>query len=105
MLSLRWSNHDCVAQNSGTGAAVARAREEVHARWDGIQVGFVGERCRAVREVVALVSVPIKWLAEIFAQEHQKPEQRWDRRENGSSEDLRVALQRFRSFFARPLAS
>jgi hypothetical protein len=57
-----------------------------------------------VQEADALVSATIKRLAEIFADERQKLEQQWDRSENVSTEDLRVALQRYRSFFARLLA-
>jgi hypothetical protein len=103
-----------VASPSSTGAAVARAREEdsvalfianeLRARWDGIQVGFVDEPRKSVQEADALVSATITRLAEMFAAERQKLEQQWDRSENISTEDLRVALQRYRSFFARLLA-
>jgi hypothetical protein len=106
-----------VAGNSGMGTAVARAREEervalfianeaneLRARWDSIQVGFVDEPRKAVEQADALVSATIKRLAEIFADERQRLEQQWDRSENISTEDLRVALQRYRSFFARLLA-
>lgn len=106
-----------VASRSGTGAAVARAREEgrvalfianeaneLRGRWDGIQVGFVDEPRKAVQEADALVSATIKRLAEVFADERQKLEQQWDRSENVSTEDLRLALQRYRSFFGRLLA-
>jgi hypothetical protein len=103
--------------HTGTAAAVARAREEervalfaaneateLRARWDRIQVGFVDEPRKAVEEADALVSATSKRLAEMFASERQKLEQQWDRSENISTEDLRVALQRYRSFFARLLA-
>jgi hypothetical protein len=106
-----------VASPSSTGAAVARARDEdrvalfianeaneLRARWDGIQVGFVDEPRKSVQEADALVSATITRLAEMFAAERQKLEQQWDRSENISTEDLRVALQRYRSFFARLLA-
>jgi hypothetical protein len=106
-----------VASHWGTGAAVARTREEervalfianeaneLRARWYGIQVGFVDEPRKAVQEADALVSATIKRLAEIFADERQKLERQWDRSENVSTEDLRVALQRYRSFFGRLLA-
>jgi hypothetical protein len=106
-----------VASPSRTGAAVARAREEdrvavfigneaneLRARWDGIQVGFVDEPRKSVQEADALVSATIARLAEMFADERQKVEQQWDRSENVSTEDLRIALQRYRSFFARLLA-
>jgi hypothetical protein len=101
----------------GIGTAVARAREEerialfvateskeLRARWDSIQVGFVDEPRKSVEAADALVSSTIKRLAEIFADERQKLEQQWDRSENISTEDFRVALQRYRSFFARLLA-
>jgi hypothetical protein len=106
-----------VAVQSATGVAVARAREEervalfisneaneLRGRWDGIQVGFVDEPREAVQEADALVSATISRLAEMFAAERQKLEQQWDRSENVSTEDLRLALQRYRSFFARLLA-
>jgi hypothetical protein len=106
-----------LASHSGTGTAVAPAHEEekvalfvgnesneLRARWDSIQVGFVDEPRKAVEEADALVSATIKRLAEIFADEHQKLEREWDRSANISTEDLRVALRRYRSFFARLLA-
>jgi hypothetical protein len=106
-----------ITSHSGTGAAVARAPEEekaalfipnecneLRSRWDSIQVGFVDEPRNAVEEADALVSSTMKRLAEIFAAERQKLEQQWDRSENISTEDLRLALRRYRSFFARLLA-
>lgn len=106
-----------VANPSGTGTAVAREREEervalfianeaneLRTRWDGIQVGFVDEPRKAVQQADALVSTTIKRLAEIFTDERQKLEHQWDRSENVSTESLRLALQRYRSFFARLLA-
>jgi hypothetical protein len=102
---------------AATGPAVVRAREEdkvalfitneaneLRGRWDGIQVGFVDEPRKSVQEADALVSATITRLAEMFAAERQKLEQQWDRSENVSTEDLRLALRRYRSFFARLLA-
>jgi hypothetical protein len=67
-------------------------------------VGFVDEPRKAVEEADGLVSATSKRLAEMFAAERQKLERQWDRSENISTEDLRIALQRYRSFFARLLA-
>jgi hypothetical protein len=107
------------ASSSGTATAVARARAredervallaanestELRDRWDNIQVEFVDEPRKAVADADALVSATIKRLAEIFADERQKLEQQWDRSENISTEDLRLAFQRYRSFFAQLLA-
>jgi hypothetical protein len=106
-----------VTSGVATGTAAARAPEEekaalfapnessqLRARWDSIQVGFVDEPRRAVEEADALVSQTMRRLAEIFADERQKLEQQWGRNENISTEDFRVALRRYRSFFARLLA-
>jgi hypothetical protein len=102
---------------TATGAAAARAPEEeraalfagneaneLRARWDSIQVGFVDEPRKAVQEADALVSSTIKRLSEVFANERQNLEQQWGRNDNVSTEDLRVALRRYRSFFSRLLA-
>jgi hypothetical protein len=106
-----------VASGPATGAAAARAPEEeratlfagneaheLRARWDSIQVGFVDEPRKAVQEADALVSDTIKRLSEVFANERQNLEQQWGRNDNVSTEDLRVALRRYRSFFSRLLA-
>lgn len=77
---------------------------ELRARWDRIQVGFVDEPRKAVQEADALVSDTMKRLAEIFSNERQKLEQQWDRSEDISTEDFRLALRRYRSFFGRLLA-
>jgi hypothetical protein len=46
----------------------------------------------------------MKRLAEVFAEERSKLEQQWVRGEDVSTEDLRIALQRYRSFFQRLLS-
>jgi hypothetical protein len=46
----------------------------------------------------------MKRLAEVFAEERSNLEQQWDRGDNASTEDLRIALQRYRSFFHRLLS-
>jgi hypothetical protein len=73
-------------------------------RWDAIQTGFVDEPRRAVEEADALVAQVIKRLTEVFADERTTLEHQWDRGEQVSTEDLRQALRRYRSFFERLLA-
>jgi hypothetical protein len=43
-------------------------------------------------------------MSEVFAAERSTLEQQWDRGDDVSTEDLRVALQRYRSFFHRVLS-
>lgn len=77
---------------------------ELRSRWDSIQVGFVDEPRKTVKEADELVGLTMRRLGEIFAEERRKMEQQWDRGDNISTEDLRLALQRYRSFFSRLLS-
>ena len=73
-------------------------------QWDAIQTGFVDEPRRAVEEADALVALVIKRLSEVFAEERGTLEQQWGRGNEISTEDLRVALRKYRSFFERLLS-
>ena len=73
-------------------------------RWADVQAGFVDEPRRAVEQADALVADVMKRLAESFAAERKSLEQQWDRGDQVTTEDLRVALQRYRSFFDRLLS-
>jgi hypothetical protein len=73
-------------------------------QWDSIQVGFVDEPRQAVEKADALVAGAMKRLAEMFAAERERLEKQWDRGDSVSTEELRVALRRYRSFFGRLLS-
>ena len=75
----------------------------MRSKWDTIQVGFVDEPRRSVQEADGLVAGTMKRLAEQFAAERSNLESQWDRGSDVSTEDLRVALRRYRSFFGRLL--
>ena len=77
---------------------------ELRSRWDSVQVGFVDEPRKTVKEADELVALTMKRLGEVFAEERRKLEQQWDRGDDVSTEDLRLALRRYRSFFSRLLA-
>ena len=72
-------------------------------RWTEIQAAFVDEPRRAVEQGDSLVADVIKRLASSFADERSKLENQWGRGDDVSTEDLRVALQRYRAFFDRLL--
>jgi len=78
--------------------------QDFRSRWEKIQTGFVDEPRKAVEQADELVANAIKRLAEVFASERQKLEAEWDKNDNVSTEDLRVALRRYRSFFDRLLS-
>jgi len=66
--------------------------------WSKIQTGFVDEPRRTVEDADKLVAAVTQRLAEGFANKRAGVEKEWDRGDNVSTEDLRVALQRYRSF-------
>ena len=73
-------------------------------RWKEIQTAFVDEPRKAVEQADGLVASAMKRLAEVFAQERSGLEQQWDRGDRVSTEDLRIALRRYRTFFDRLLS-
>jgi hypothetical protein len=79
--------------------------ERYRGRWSEIQGAFVDEPRQAVEQADELVAELMKRLAETFSEERSKLEQQWDRDEDVSTEDLRVGLQRYRSFFDRLLSA
>ena len=77
---------------------------EMRTRWQRIQGSFVDEPRTAVKQADELVASATKRLTDIFADERANLERSWDKGEQVSTEDLRVALQRYRSFFDRLLS-
>jgi hypothetical protein len=73
-------------------------------RWQNVQAGFVDDPRTAVRQADELVASVMKRLADVFADERSKLEHDWDKGGDVSTEDLRQALQRYRSFFDRLLS-
>ena len=78
--------------------------ETFRSRWHAIQTQFVDEPRSSVEQADELVAATMKRLAEVFASERENLEKEWDRGEDISTEDLRIALQRYRSFFDRLLS-
>jgi hypothetical protein len=78
---------------------------ELVTRWEAVQVTFVDDPRRAVEEADGLVAHVMQQLADGFARERETLEGQWSRGEDVSTEDLRVALQRYRSFFQRLLSA
>jgi hypothetical protein len=74
-------------------------------RWRDIQTGFVDEPRNSVAQADALVAELMQRLAAGFSEERQRLEAQWDRGDDVSTEDLRVALTRYRSFFDRLLSA
>lgn len=78
---------------------------EFHSRWESVQTTFVDDPRNAVENADALVAELMQRLADGFARERERLEGQWSRGEDVSTEDLRVVLQRYRSFFRRLLSA
>lgn len=77
--------------------------KDYRSRWSNVQAGFVDEPRRSVQEADQLVATVMQRLAEGFAKERASLERQWGSGDNVSTEDLRVALRRYRAFFGRLL--
>ncbi len=73
-------------------------------RWDDVQAGFVDDPRDCVQKADGLVSDVVRQLVSGFTEARSRLEQQWSRGEEASTEDLRVALKRYREFFDRLLA-
>jgi hypothetical protein len=78
--------------------------KEFRSRWDTVQIGFVDDPRQAVRQGDELVGQVMKSLAETFSNERATLEGQLDQTDKASTETLRIALQRYRSFFERLLS-
>jgi hypothetical protein len=106
-----------MADTDGDGRIDRQEREELAAlfapelagdfrsRWDAVQIGFVDDPRLAVQKADELVAQVMKNLAESFADERQRFEEQMSGTDGGAStENMRVALRRYRSFFQRLLS-
>lgn len=78
--------------------------EEFRGQWNSVQAGFVDDPKRCVEQADGLVSAVVEQLSSGFTEARSRLEQQWSRGEDASTEDLRVALKRYREFFDRLLA-
>jgi hypothetical protein len=73
-------------------------------QWESIQTGFVDQPRAAVEQADALVSQVVTRLTDVFTRERSTLEGQWAKGDNVSTEDLRIALTRYRAFFHRLLS-
>ena len=77
--------------------------EAYSSRWDQVKSGFVDEPRQAVGEADALVGELLDEMQALFAEQRRRLEHGLDA-DTTSTEDLRLALRRYRSFFDRLVA-
>jgi hypothetical protein len=106
---------EATAQRPPEGSAAMQAAERrsplledsdsdhFRARWSEVQTHFVDGPQEAVQDADALVAELMQHLATTFADERASLERQWTQGQDVSTEDLRIALTRYRSFFDRLL--
>ncbi|MFD7258240.1 hypothetical protein [Streptomyces sp. NPDC059874] len=80
-----------------------QAAEQYQKTWGEIQARFVDDPQGAVRDADGLVAEVMQTLAGTFSEHKRELESQWQQGEEVATEDLRLALQRYRSFFGRLL--
>jgi hypothetical protein len=101
------NGHADLSQSSRTREPLLASdqTERFTARWQEIQAAFVDEPQRSVEQADALVADLMQRLAAVFSREREQLEAQWAQGDDVSTEDLRIALQRYRSFFDRLLVT
>lgn len=79
--------------------------QEFRVSWERIQTGFVDQPRESVQSAHDLVGQLVERLSQSFARQRDGLEGTWSRGADVSTEDLRLALQRYRSFFDRLLST
>jgi hypothetical protein len=79
------------------------AARKFRSRWLAIQSKFVDDPRDSVKQADELVADIIKDVTMNFADRRIGLEKQWNSGENISTEDMRVTLKRYRSFFERLL--
>ena len=78
--------------------------DELRTRWNSIQIEFVNEPRKSVEQADALVAETLERIEQAFSNQRTTLNAGWINHADIATEDLRIALQSYRSFFNRLLA-
>jgi hypothetical protein len=96
---------DADAAEGSDAMLSAGARQELSTRWSDIQATFVDRPQGSVQEADALVVDVMQRVTWSLSNERERLESQWRQGDDVSTEDLRVALTRYRTFFDRLLST
>jgi hypothetical protein len=105
----REQNQEVQNANAAMGEAMAtplfkdKDAQEFRDLWLSVQAAFVDDPRNSVVKADDLVARVIKSVEENFAAERLEMENQWNQGKDVSTEDLRMMLKRYRSFFDRLL--
>jgi hypothetical protein len=100
----RLAEDDAASEPRGEARFSTEDAENLRRQWNAAQTAFVDDPRGAVERADHLVVETIRTLSTSFNQERSQLEEQWVRGESVSTEDLRVALRLYRSFFDRLLS-
>jgi len=89
---------------SRTNSLFADDTSGFRSRWDDVQAAFVDDPKECVQKADTLVAEVVEQLTYGFSEARSRLEAQWSRGEEASTEDLRLALKRYREFFQRLLS-
>jgi hypothetical protein len=89
---------------SRTNSLFADDTSGLRSRWDDVQAAFVDDPKECVQKADTLVAEVVEQLTNGFSEARSRLEAQWSRGEEASTEDLRLALKRYREFFQRLLS-
>lgn len=92
------------AEGSSEDLFAAHDVDDLRSRWNAVQAAFVDDPRDCVQQADGLVGDVVQQLTSSFSQARSRLEEQWARGEEASTEDLRVALKRYREFFDRLLS-
>jgi hypothetical protein len=78
--------------------------DELRERWNVIQTAFIDEPRRSVKDADALVASATKQISDAFGNQRSQLEKQWSKGDQVSTEELRLTLQQYRTFFSRLLS-
>lgn len=99
------TDHQPPLNDTGGEPPLVEGSGEFYDRWQQAQAGFVDSPRQAVQEAGAIVEDVLGRLKESFGTERSRLEAAWESGGEPSTEDLRMAIQRYRTFFERLLAA
>ncbi len=78
--------------------------DDLQSRWNSIQISFVDDPRASVKKADELLSEAVEWVEQAFTAQRTALDEKWTNQPDASTEDLRIALQGYRSFLNRLLA-
>ena len=103
--SIRGEVSDVRDDQTAEGFLPADRMNDLRGKWSDVQASFVDDPRSAVQQAHQLVSQVTTELTETFTRERSALESQWSGGGQADTEALRVALQRYRSFFNRLLGT